>query len=233
MPGTAMTPPLGPQAASDLTRSILARTSGSPCQRLQALACAFVDGALEPGQGALVRAHLDHCAGCAALVAALRESSTILATLAGADPGPGFTRRVLAATSLAPPCQDEGSWRSTWARLLHRPRICLEAAYLGAAAGLVGFALPVPCTGSLPALVEPFKASGQPVKASGLRVAGLMVQAERHTTASLKGAFLPLARQGGRVLPATFALGRRGLTRARGLLNSRRVEETSSLPANL
>ena len=37
-----------PMATSpDLTRAIMARTSGNPCHRLHSLACDFVDGALE------------------------------------------------------------------------------------------------------------------------------------------------------------------------------------------
>ena len=53
--------PLDPGASPELTRAILARTSGDPCQRLQSLACDFVDGSLEAGQASLVRLHLGCC----------------------------------------------------------------------------------------------------------------------------------------------------------------------------
>ncbi len=166
---------LPPQAALDLTRNILARTSGSPCQRLQDLACAYVDDELEAGQQSLVRSHLDICSDCAALVAALTTSQTELPRLAHLNPGPWFTQRVLRATVHRP------ERHSTWWKLMHRPRIALEAAYLGAAAGLLGSYLPLPTPNfaRVPAMVQPLSASVQ-------RVVGQVVAAERRTTTSLQ-----------------------------------------------
>ena len=86
----------------DLTLAILARTSGSPCRRLHDLACAFVDGELDEARGGLVQAHLEHCAACAALVAALASSRDALPTFACADPG-------------------WGSWRGSKGRCSRRP----------------------------------------------------------------------------------------------------------------
>src|SRR5690348_7617219 len=85
-----------------LTQAILARTSGSPCERLHALACDFVDGELGEAQGSLLRGHMDHCAACAALVKALAESAAVLPALAEVDPGPWFTQKVLRSTSMRP-----------------------------------------------------------------------------------------------------------------------------------
>lgn len=167
---------LPPEAALDLTRDILARTSGSPCQRLRDLACAYVDGELESGQSSLVRGHLDTCPGCTALVHALSVSHRVLPRLAHVEPGPWFVQRVLRATV------HQTERRSTWWKLMHRPRIALEAAYLGAAAGLMGSYLPLPAphlTTRVPALVQPLGASVQ-------RVVGQVMQAERRTTASLQ-----------------------------------------------
>ena len=122
----------------DLTPAILARTSGSPCVRLRELACDYVDGHLEAGSRALVAGHLAHCSACAGLVGALQEAQVVLPALAGADPGPWFTAQVLRATVKAP------TPTNIWMRLMHRPRIALETAFLGTAAGLVGMALPLP-----------------------------------------------------------------------------------------
>lgn len=160
-----------------LTRSILARTSGAPCERLRALACELVDGALEPDRAALAGAHLDHCAGCAALVSALRASTAALPAMAEAEPGPWFAEQVLRATSRAPRSRAVG-----WERLMRRPRIALEAAYLGALAGLVVFSLPAPSLARswrAPAIIQPLAASG-----------GNLVRAERRTVEAVTGIFV-------------------------------------------
>lgn len=169
-----------PPGDPGLTASILARTSGSPCGRLRSLACDFADGALEPDRAALVQAHLDICAGCAALVSALRFSSAALPALAEADAGPWFAERVMRATAWAP--RPASGLRGGWARLMRRPRIALEAAYLGAMAGFVGFSLPAPSflrAWRAPAVVQPLSAS-----------AGNLVQAERRTAAAMSGLFV-------------------------------------------
>ena len=121
----------------DLTQAILARTSGAPCGRLRERACAFVDGELPSAQAALVAAHLEHCLACTALVARLREARAVLPGFATVDPGPWFAARVLRACAQRPQ-------PSRWQRLIHRPRIALESAYLGAALGFVGMCLPLP-----------------------------------------------------------------------------------------
>jgi len=174
---------LPPEKALDLTRAILARTSGSPCQRLRDLACAYVDGELEADQQDLVRSHLDICPGCAALVTALALSEAALPGLAHLDPGPWFTQAVLRATTRQRPQP------SAWWKLMHRPRIALEAAYLGAAAGMLGLSLPLPSMdlgAKVPALVQPLGASVQ-------RVAGQVAQAEQRTAKSLQEGLRPIA----------------------------------------
>jgi len=175
-PGPKATP-LDPGASPELTQAILARTSGDPCHRLQSLACDFVDGTLEAGQASLVRLHLGHCGACATLVEALASLQTDLPALAQVDPGPWFTQAVLRATRHQP-IRQGADLRDLWWRLMHRPRIALEAAYLGAAAGLMGVYLPLPAT-QVPALV-------QPLGDSALRVAGQVALAERRTSASLQ-----------------------------------------------
>ncbi len=163
-----------------LTRSILARTSGAPCERLRSLACDFVDGALESDSVLLAQAHLDHCADCAALVSALRASTAALPAMAEADPGPWFPEQVMRATAWAPrPAADPQSW---WIRLMRRPRIALEAAYLGAMAGFVGFSLPAPSlVKSLraPAIIRPLAVSEEK-----------LIRAEQRTVQAVAGIFM-------------------------------------------
>jgi hypothetical protein len=178
--------PMTPDAAQNLTQAILARTSGSPCQRLQSLACAFVDGELDEGQNGLVQSHLEHCADCSALVAALATCQATLPKLVEANPGPWFTQRVLRATVHQPSPSFDLS--RAIKRLMHRPRIALEAAYLGAAAGLMGIYLPIPT----PTVALRVPSLVQPMSASAHRVMDQMMQVERRTTTSLQQGLIPM-----------------------------------------
>ena len=134
-----MTEPF-PPLDSRLTEAILARTSGSPCRRLEALACDLVDGLLEPVQASLAEAHLAHCPACRTLVAGLRELDAVLPAFAELDPGPAFTADILEETLPRP----GPSFHTTWIRLMRRPRICLETAFLGTVAGLLTLQAPLP-----------------------------------------------------------------------------------------
>lgn len=152
----------------DLTRAILARTTGGSCEALRAQACAFVDGGLEPLRADLVAAHLAHCPACTQLVATLRAAAGRLPELRAADPGPSLTARVLRATTQRP--------RATpgTPRFWQRPRLALEAAYLGAAAGFFALHLPgedVARVVRVPALVRPLSDSARRVAAAEVRTA--------------------------------------------------------------
>ena len=140
-----------PTPPPDLTRAILARTSGNPCRRLEVLACDFVDDSLDAAQARLVRLHLDHCEACSALVGALATLRATLPTLAQADPGPGFTQAVLRATRQVPPTGD-GPTRPQPPRPLaeahapppHRPGSGLPGCGRGLDGGLPAHAPPRP-----------------------------------------------------------------------------------------
>lgn len=177
---------LPPEAAQDLTQVILARTSGSPCERLRDLACDLVDGALDSTRSQLAQAHLDGCSQCSGLVAALRTTQAVLPALAHANPGPWFAQRVLRAT-VHRPIQPRTDLRGLWWKLMHRPRIALEAAYLGAAAGLMGIYLPIPAP-SIPLRVPAFV---QPLGASAQRVTAQVIQAERRSTLTIQQSLRP------------------------------------------
>ena len=172
-----------------LTQAILARTSGSPCERLHELACDFVDGELGEAQGSLLLGHMAHCAACAALVRALAESKTVLPALAEVDPGPWFTQRVLRSTSMRPAGTGFDA-RAAWRKLMHRPRIALEAAYLGAVAGMVGMQVPVPWRSLEPPAVVRVLSLKTPAE----RVIGQVMEAGEHATAPLRRVFTPPAK---------------------------------------
>ena len=208
---------LPPEAALDLTQAILARTSGSPCQRLRELACAFVDGKLEVGQQSLVRGHLEVCPSCVALVSALAISEASLPSLVHLDPGPWFTQRVLRATV------HQTERQSAWWKLMHRPRIALEAAYLGAAAGLLGSYLPLPTPNfaRVPAMVQPLSASVQ-------RVVEQVAQAERRTTNTLQQGLV--SKVSAPTAVASKGLWQRMSARVRARLQAFRKSPPKSVP---
>lgn len=208
-----------------LTRDILERTSGSPCGRLHALACDFVDGGLDAARESLVRAHLERCAACAALVAALSAQSRVLPALAQVDPGPGFTQGVLRSTSrraVAPRFEA----RAAWSRLMRRPRIALETAYLGAAAGLIGLHAPVPWHRlEIPAVVRASALRAPAARVMEGMVEGV-VRAERRATAPLHRAL------GLRAEASPARLWQRVSARARGWILRLENILKPSKPAN-
>ncbi len=206
---------LDPEA---LTQAILAHTSGAPCRRVQALACDFVEGGLDDVQSDLLRGHLAHCAACSALLRALAESGRLLPSLAEVDPGPWFTRQVLQSTSRRP-VERGTTARAVWWRLLHRPRIALEAAYLGAAAGVMGLYAPLPWH----SLVPPAQVWTAPLRAPAQRLTEAVLRTEQHTAASLRRTFRPLRETS----PAGF--WQRTLAKVRGWL--KRLK-TALKPAN-
>jgi len=225
-----MRPPFDPETALDLTRAILARTSGSPCDRLRDQACAYVDGELGSSQAGLMDAHMEHCAACAALVVALATSKTVLPELVQLDPGPWFTQRILRATLYAPrPGLD---LRALWLKLMHRPRIALEAGYLGAAMGLMGLTMPMPnlpVEGRAHAIVQALSPNhlAQPLKGPVERVVGPAIQAEQRTAASLQRAFLASDASALRAPVAASAWQRCSLSLHAWFHSSRNVQKLS------
>jgi len=146
---------------ADLLGSILARTSGSPCDRAGRLLAERLDsrpGELDP----LLRAHLDRCGRCGRLAPVLATMGPDLACLAELEPDPDFVADVMAATvSVAPPrawdrfgvfvaaARESVSWK----RLLARPRLALEGAFLAAVAVVLLLGIPSESVSDVPAHV--------------------------------------------------------------------------------
>ena len=79
-----------------------------------------------------VRGHLAHCRDCAAMAVALAQLAADLPAFAELQPDSRLVHDVLAATR-ARRHRWTGVWASRlWERLLGRPRIALEAGYVGA-----------------------------------------------------------------------------------------------------
>lgn len=114
-----------------LGERVVARTAGAACARARDLLGAAFDEPLDRVARALVDAHLETCPACRDVAAAMDEAVSALPALAEIDPGPAFTRRVLAATSRRPAGRRAGDrWRAAWTALVARPRFALEAAYV-------------------------------------------------------------------------------------------------------
>ncbi|MBD3220410.1 hypothetical protein GF314_04135 [bacterium] len=126
----------------DLTRRILARTSGRACDRAAELLATGWDGPLAGDDQALLDDHLAHCAACRELAVILDRLQPMLPRLAEREPDPAFTRAVLARTT------GVGGVRPTPTRWLdrladrlagafgglwNRPRFALEAGWTAAA----------------------------------------------------------------------------------------------------
>ena len=128
----------------EFIQDVLARTSGSPCERAAGYLPDLTDGTLEDMDRRLVQAHLEHCPGCRALAVTLGWLDPLLPKMAFLDPGPEFMKQVLARTSLAAPgiaagpitepmafgpagLMDRlGRW---WQRQILRPVFPLQVAY--------------------------------------------------------------------------------------------------------
>ena len=114
-------------------RDVLARTSGPACPRARLLVGGAPDAPMPPLDRALLAAHLERCEACRTLAETLPAVVAVLPSLAEADPGPGFTARVLAATVRASgrplPTRWRDRWLDWWKRLALRPRIAWEGAY--------------------------------------------------------------------------------------------------------
>ncbi len=125
-------------AEIDLTRSILEKTSGNACGSVLDRVCAQLDGDSDESQKTLVDGHLAHCPDCSELARTLSWMKQALPALAEVEPDVAFVSDVLEETTRADrrarrAVAQETPLASALRRLIHRPRIALELAYVGAA----------------------------------------------------------------------------------------------------
>jgi len=120
-------------AADVLARSILDRTSGSVCPRVESRLWDFSAGELSIEDTRLMTLHLDHCPECRSLAAAVADARQVLPAIAEMEPDGSFTGDVLGATSGFRTHQvDVWTCFLSWLdRMIKRPHFALEAAYIG------------------------------------------------------------------------------------------------------
>jgi anti-sigma factor RsiW len=171
--------------AVDLTTAVLSRTSGPACRRAGSRLCDLADGLLADDEAELVRLHLRHCAACDALASTLASLAAALPAMAEIEPDAEFTADVLSASRARSGRRHRGL-AAFGARLLARPRLALEGAYVGAM--LLSLALGAP-TGRTAAMLD-FGGLGQrltAVIADGCDATGSMASGALHSVAGRAG----------------------------------------------
>ncbi len=130
----------------ELARSIIERTSGPICPRVEFFLCDLVDGELDEENSQLVALHLDHCPACKTIADNLVTLQAVLPGMAGIEPDGSFTPEVVDATSRWRPFRPSLRTRllAHWSRLVQRPRFSFEAAYVGTLVLVFAFGNPVP-----------------------------------------------------------------------------------------
>jgi hypothetical protein len=134
-----------PQGGHDaLARSILDRTSGSVCARVESFLWDFIEGELSIEDAHLLSLHLENCPECRSLAEDLVMIQQELPAMAEIDPGESFTRQVVSSTRRLRPYRPtlRDGFRAWWDRMVQRPRFSLEAAYVGALVLFLIFSIP-------------------------------------------------------------------------------------------
>ncbi|MEW5981369.1 MAG: hypothetical protein AB1806_03245 [Acidobacteriota bacterium] len=127
-----------------LTAGVLGRTSGGACRRARELMAGRPETPLPDLDEALVAGHLAHCAACAEMSSVLEFARAGLPHLAVLDPGPGFAEGVIARTSRRSRRTTLAErWHRIQRRLVKRPRLAWEVAYVATICWLVFFGPPV------------------------------------------------------------------------------------------
>jgi len=210
----------------DFVRDVLARTSGSACERACGLLPDLTDGALEAMDRQLVQRHLEHCGPCRAVAVTLGWLGPELAARAELDPGPGFTAAVLARTtgrteaararrhaavaSAGPGglMHRLGGW---WQEHILRPGFALQAAYAATVILVLLTALPVSPFRGAPGKALAVVQAG-PAALPGVAHASHWLSARTDSTAAAVRSGLDrtgdsLADRNARSAPARAALG--------------------------
>ena len=187
---------LTPAERQAMASAVLAQTSGSPCQRALTLLGGQPDAPLDDQTTALVEGHIEHCDECRAVERTLTETRAVLATLAEIAPGDEFIRDVVAATSgrrhsarrpvWAGPSSRwawAGAFRGraavAWERVLARPRLSLELAYLATVLLVIVIGNPGLIADALGARTSGLVAGDAATAMAGVRQPGVISQRMR------------------------------------------------------
>lgn len=193
------------EAPPGLAAAILERTSGRGCARARETLCDWVDRRLGEVDAELVRMHLAGCPDCEGLAGALARLSVDLPAMAEREPDARFVDDVLAATLPARRRERAGAARpggglterlsEAWWRLVERPRLAWEGAYVGTLVFLLLFGAPFSPLAGLP------ERALELVRSNPVRdLAGPASRIEARVSASVRSAWRA---SGGRALDAS------------------------------
>lgn len=121
-----------PTETEKLVQAVLEKTSGKNCGHSHELLPDYVDGILATSSRELIEQHLENCHSCQRIHQTMKELKEVLPGLAQIDPGSAFTWECMQAFRQVQ-TQHSQSWiwlRRIWGRLLTRPRIAWESAYI-------------------------------------------------------------------------------------------------------
>jgi hypothetical protein len=120
--------PSGPVRTEELLQAVLKKTSGQSCAHSHEWLADYVDGALAATSRKLMEQHLENCRSCRQICRIMGELKETLPGLAQIDPGDGFTLECM--DSFRRLQNQRFMARGIWERLLVRPRLAMESAYV-------------------------------------------------------------------------------------------------------
>ena len=123
---------IGPARTEEFVQAILEKTSGRSCGQAHELLPDCVDGVLAAASGELIGQHLENCRSCQQIHQTLKDLKEVLPGLAQMDPGSSFTSECMdSLRRLQNQPAPSKVWSGRiWSRLLSRPRMAWESAYV-------------------------------------------------------------------------------------------------------
>jgi len=121
-----------PAETEEFVQAVLDKTSGKSCTQSHELLPDYAHGALSAASSELIRQHLENCHSCRQIHQTLKELKEELPGLAQMYPGSGFILECMRAFRQEQN-QRSQSWirpGTMWGRLLARPRLAWESAYV-------------------------------------------------------------------------------------------------------
>jgi|WetSurMetagenome_2_1015567.scaffolds.fasta_scaffold34805_1 hypothetical protein len=116
----------------DFSNSVLARTSGAACSRVEPALWEFVEKRSVSDDADLIAMHLEHCPACSSIAAETALLQELLPAMALIDPGESFTESVVGFTRMLPRPRPplKARFQTWWQGMVQRPLFSLEAAYV-------------------------------------------------------------------------------------------------------
>jgi hypothetical protein len=121
-----------PERIEEFVQAVLEKTSGKSCRQARELMPDYVDGVLTTASRELIEQHLENCRSCQQIHQTLMDLKEVLPGLAQMDPGSSFTWECMDSFRRlqVQPAPSKVWPGRIWSRILSRPRIAWESAYV-------------------------------------------------------------------------------------------------------